>query len=148
MIDWNMVDQVVGELRALSDDELVEERSRLRREVRIVDAAEHEYVGLKLYNSYYVALERASAYIRRLYGIAPSEDPLLGDGQYDIAVPDTEAALLIERIHVLLNETATEEICQSDYPGEWDLYEALLERGGKRALKPNHFSSPPMMLAA
>jgi hypothetical protein len=132
MIDSHMVDQVVGELRTLSDDELVAERSRLRREVRIVDGAQHERVNLKLLNSYYVALERVSAYIRRLYGIAPSDDPLndplLGDGQYEIALPDAEVAMLIERIRVLLSETATEEICQSDYPSEWELYEALLER--------------------
>jgi hypothetical protein len=128
MIDWDVVDQVVGELRALSDDELVAERSRLRHEDDIVDDAEQEYVDLKLFNSYYVALERASAYIRRLYGIAPSVDPIPRDTEYEIAVPDAEAALLMRQIYDLLGETATEEICQSDYPGEWKLYEALLER--------------------
>jgi hypothetical protein len=134
MIDSHMVDQVVGELRALSDDELVAERSRLRREVRIVDGAQHERVDLKLLNSYYVALERVSAYIRRLYGIPASVDPIPRDTEYEIAVPDAEAALLIRQIHDLLGETATEEICQSDYRGEWALYEALLERGERGAV--------------
>ena len=132
MIDWDMVDQVVEELRALSDDELVEERRRLRLEARIVDNVEHEYVGLKLYNSCYVALERVSAHLRCLYGIAPSVDPIPADMQCEIVVPDAEARLIIKRLHVLLGETATEEICQSDYPGEWDLYEALLEKEARR----------------
>lgn len=121
MINYDMLDEVLKVLEAMDDDELLAEQARLRRQEGTEAADERD--ALMLYNTYYVCLERISGYFKRLYGLEHNNYD--EDREYNIAVPEQEAKQLMEQIEKLFQVVPTEEICQSDYPLEWLLFERM-----------------------